>query len=322
MDVIKSNNCTVYVHGVNDLNDVVIDAGGLSNIFTVNSSSALRLENIICKGGSSENGGAIESRGSLILDNCSLENNNARSGGALFALLSSLNKCEIVNTEFTDNTAIIGGSAYIFGQSNDFKMTNSTFKNSEASNGGGFYFLGDNLNIILSDIDFYNNKALVNNLLSDGLGGGLGLFGIFNCSLTKANIHDNEATFGVGVCAMGTLSVDSNMSIADCNISNNEALNYGEGVLVHSVYDGGICSNSGTQDVDDQTKTKFSGNKLNVPLLVLTLAKFDFQKYFFFYLFLIIYDCLVLKLLWFGLCCVNLEFHVIKIKHNCLSFVF
>ncbi|MDR2543956.1 MAG: hypothetical protein LBD03_00135, partial [Methanobrevibacter sp.] len=235
----------VYVHSKNNLNNVVIDASGLSNIFTVKSTSTLRLDYITFKNGLSENGGAIESNGSLIMNNCSLENNKASSnGGAIFMTLLNLNNSKISNTEFINNTATSsGGSIFINGHNTSFKIENSIIKDSNSGKGAGICFWSDNFTITAENIRLSNNKALTNDSQQDGIGGGIEIYGDFNFNLIKSVIQSNKANLGAGIYASGGSNQKSKMMISNCNIENNEALNYGEGYIVNSAYGGaGIAS--------------------------------------------------------------------------------
>jgi len=195
-------------------------------------------------------GGAIFNDGAtLSLDNCVISNNQAETlsddgwsgcGGAIFNNDGKLsfNKCVI-----SDNSACYGGGVY----SNDGETTlaNCTVTNNIGEDGGGGIYSGGETT--LTNCVLTNNTAVAG---PNGDGGAIFGYGEVGAKLSLDNclISGNEAINGGGVFSLGEMTA----SFTNCTITNNAASEGGgvyitndEAALVNCLIAGNIADSGG-----------------------------------------------------------------------------
>ncbi|OEC85788.1 hypothetical protein A9507_12105, partial [Methanobacterium sp. A39] len=147
------------------INKTFIDGGKVNQLLNIGVNSNLTLINITFVNGNASSGGAICNKGILNIYNCSFENNNATSsGGAVYSesgslsvsnsvfnnnyakysggAVSSYSVCNVVNSNFTNNSGRSGGALYISGGSDRYSLVkNCTFLDSAAEQYGGSLYV-------------------------------------------------------------------------------------------------------------------------------------------------------------------------------------
>ncbi|MHC4497499.1 MAG: right-handed parallel beta-helix repeat-containing protein, partial [Planctomycetota bacterium] len=196
-------------------------------------------------------GGAIyvAANSSPLLKHCTITNCSASlgSGGGVYCGANC--SAEFISCTFSNNHARYSGGGLYFSFDNNPTLTQCTFSNNAADSGAGIYFRNDCVSeltdctftgntvnekgggivydtgnlITVVDCDFTDNSA--------DSGGGLycepNCFGdIYGSTLVDNDANDDGGAIYIG----GTMYMsDSNITIADCNISNNSAA-HGAGV--------------------------------------------------------------------------------------------
>lgn len=141
--------------------------------------------------------------------------------------LTNNNGTVLNNNTINNNTAIVGGGAYLYDSSST--LTDNTFtSNIASSNGGGV--LTSNSNAVIKNNLFENNSA-------DLYGGG-GFLYYSSDTLTNNVFMDNQAT-GVG----RGLSIEASTPKLSYNTFTNHSVNAGSGVALYIKDDGSSYSN-------------------------------------------------------------------------------
>ncbi|MDR2624545.1 MAG: hypothetical protein LBC39_08320 [Methanobrevibacter sp.] len=220
-------------------------------------------------------GGALYNNGTIRLDSSNFTKNEATaedgsSGGALL----NDKVCTIAKTKFTANSAYTGGAITNKG---DMNITETILNNNSVSFRGGAIY-NDNGDLNINGGTLANNSILNDNSADNGgaVSNNMGNLTITDSSFENNNAKPGEGNYGQHGCGgaidnlKGNLIVsntkfDSNhgryggainsyygyLKLINCQIVNNEADSAG----------GGVCSNAGTQDIDNQTMSKFDSNK-------------------------------------------------------------
>jgi predicted outer membrane repeat protein len=140
-----------------DQTSTIINAAGLSNIFTINSGIIVSLTNLTFANGTATNGGTIFNKGTLNVSNCTFTGNTVTTyGGALYNNKGALN---VSNCTFTNNAATTGAAIY---SNNGISciVIGSTFTSNKAVKGGGAISSnGNNSNTTVNFCSFVNNTA-------------------------------------------------------------------------------------------------------------------------------------------------------------------
>jgi predicted outer membrane repeat protein len=230
---------------------VILNAGGKGNFFTVNSGYSVLFNNITFMNGLSVQGGAIFSEGSLtvknsifinntgnvvsgggaihnygtfLIDNCVFEGNYAGYGGAFYNDVG--NNGVINNSNFTNNGAYQHGGAIDNVVGNNTIIANSIFKNNwvNLTSGGAIYIHNNNIfNII--NVSFINNTATTN-------GGAIFNYGN-NTRIYKSSFINNSAKLGGGAIYSYQ---NTNFTVDNSSLINNKA---------GTDYGGAIFNNAG-----------------------------------------------------------------------------
>lgn len=135
---------------------VTLSGGGTTNIFVVDATASLTLQDITLSDGSSTDttAGAIYNQGTLSITNSTLQGNSASGqGGAIYNASGSVT---ISDTDFDTNTATDeGGAIYNAGT---LVITGGTFDQNDADDGGAIYNDTDG-SASISNVTFQGNSA-------------------------------------------------------------------------------------------------------------------------------------------------------------------
>ncbi|HCR72258.1 MAG TPA: hypothetical protein DIW23_12495, partial [Anaerolineae bacterium] len=214
---------------------------------------------------SGEQGGAIRNSGGLYVENSTFTNNTAQDGGAILnnydaeaeirnsvfsnnstngenataGAIGNVGTIVIDNSEFTNNSAPVGGGAFV-NAIGTATISNSTFSGNSTDGIGGAIVEASGTTLISNSV-FTGNSALQNGGAINNLNG--------NVVINQTTFTNNTANYG-GAIAAGEYpqSVVSTTTISESVISNNQATTGG----------GGIEFDSGTSMTID--KTTISGN--------------------------------------------------------------
>ncbi|MBZ9570587.1 hypothetical protein KQY27_03380 [Methanobrevibacter sp. TMH8] len=255
-----SKNITIQGNG--SQNQVIIDAQGLSRIFTINNNLNVSFINItFIKAGNGSDYGAIFNnyQGTIMkFINCTFINNTALSGGAIYNVGSGMTiinsifinndatstsggaissrgaNITVINSTFINCTSIRNGGGAISSSGDKMTVINSTFINNTGMNSsGGAIYLNSNNSIIENSI-FINNTALA------GSGGGaVAVFGE-NATIINSIFNQNSATNNGGAIRIGTTS--KNTKIINNTFTNNSCIN--NGGAIYNVGDNITLSNN------------------------------------------------------------------------------
>lgn len=180
-------------------------------------------------------GGAVyycQSNNCRIVDSNFTENFVGGSGGAVFIDKNSKNQT-IIGSLFSNNTAqglsgngvapshsYGGGAVYWVGR--DGSIINSNFTDNTANIGGAVYYSNSN-NQSITDSTFLNNSATMTSLDNDALstpgGGAIYYYTTNNARIENVNFTENSAYKGGAIY----YSKGTNVSIMDSSFSKNEA---------------------------------------------------------------------------------------------------
>ena len=153
---------------------VILDAQGLSRIFTINAGLNVTFINLTFKNGYSSNGGAIYSNSQLTVMNCTFINNTATGNGGAISILGNGVNSIISYSNFINNTASdnstgatgisTGGGAISIGSTNSTisynNFINNTSPDSYGNSGGGAIFVySASTNTTISYNNFINNSC-------------------------------------------------------------------------------------------------------------------------------------------------------------------
>ncbi|MDR2544037.1 MAG: substrate-binding domain-containing protein [Methanobrevibacter sp.] len=230
-------------------NSATVDALGKGRIFNIDANSEVRIESLTFEHGKiTDNGGAVSNAGDLTIVNSGFNNNSANSGGSIY----NTNKLNISHTTLNNNTVSFRGGA-IYNDHGDLNIesdtlnSNSILNGNNADNGGAIS--NNEGNLIVTDSSFENNGAVP----------GSGYYGQHGCGgavdnlkgsliVSNSKFNGNHGRYGGAIN-----SYYGYLKLINCQITNNKADSIG----------GGVCSNSGVQDIDDKTKGMFNGNSPN-----------------------------------------------------------
>lgn len=210
--------------------------GGIMN------ASTLRLVNCTVSGNEGRQGGGIGNTGTLTLDHSTVSGNSADWGGGI----DNGGTCTINNSIVSDNEASYGGRGG--GIDNDALLTinDSTISSNSADGVPGAGISNSGTLVV-------NNSTISDNTQINYPGGG----GIYNqggfegtgvATLTDTVITGNAANVGGGISNHGA------MTLVDCTVSDNEAVERGAGV-----------SNDGTMTVVGSTIARNVARGLTEP---------------------------------------------------------
>lgn len=206
----------------------VVNAGfekdsNANNLINVINGNTLTLENITIDGHSNElvsdnaNIAALGTTGkslvrvtdsTLDINGATLQNNTTpENGGAIYTYGTST--VDMSSGTITGNTAVNGGAIYI-SSNGTFNFSEGTITNNTATNGGAIYNLGT-LEMIAPQTPLSYNIATAS--------GGV----IYNDGL--ANIGGTEMEFNTANDGGAIYNRNGNLTIYECNISNNTATN-------------------------------------------------------------------------------------------------
>ena len=185
-----------------------IDAKKLARIFNITAGGVI-LKNINFTNAYLDytNGGAIHTSGNLTLINCSFSDCFAYYGSAVYSTASSLS---LTDCSFNDNFEVKGA---VFKQTGNVSVENSNFKNNSAILYGGALCINDAYATISSSI-FKNNSAY--------LRGGAIFSSRSNISITKSSFISNVLDAGGPAYGAVFCAEDSDVLIKDCTFSKNK----------------------------------------------------------------------------------------------------
>ncbi|MBR3213689.1 MAG: Ig-like domain repeat protein, partial [Methanosphaera sp.] len=241
------------------------------------------------------NGGAIYTTGNnTLIKNNTFYYNNANNGGAISNGIGTFvnenndicltDNSTIIQNNFNNNQAVIGGAIYNYGVINT-KINNNTFSKNHANNGGAIYnyanqvtaytdtgreyipvrniTIGKNMtinqNIFLNNQAVHNGGAIYNNLtnltiynstLSNNIAGDNGgaIYSIGNNTTIQKNLFkQNKATQnGTVIINNGIGTINNNIN-AETTIYSNTIYNNGSNVkITNNTFDDGIINTKTT----------------------------------------------------------------------------
>ncbi|MDR2966612.1 MAG: Ig-like domain repeat protein [Methanobacteriaceae archaeon] len=219
-----SINKNVTIKGNSPAANVIIDAEGLNNIFSIGANLNITFINItFINGYSTGHGAAIYNpynNGFLNITNCSFVNNHGNHGGAIITLGNTFIQGSTFMNNFANNS---GAAIHIFDAS--FIIDNCTFKNNHANNHGGAIDIQGS-NCLISNSNFINNDA--------SNGGGAIWCNRDNLAI-KYSHFDNNSGYDNG----GAISYSgNNLRVESCSFKNNSAYHPTYGYRAG----GGICT--------------------------------------------------------------------------------
>lgn len=210
----------IKIYGKN----TILDAKGLSGIFTISEGKELSLINItlinsketaidnhgkltiedsIFNNNSGSYGGVIINRGDLIINNSKFSNNKAAQGGVVY----NYKNVSIENSEFIRNSAS-HKCGVIYSNAGEVNITGSFFQYNDGSDEGGCIFLpGGFLNIDTSR--FLSNKAQSYGGAIDNSGG---------TAVIKNSIFEKNRAYGAGA-----IDNSGDTTVINSNFTNNKA---------------------------------------------------------------------------------------------------
>ena len=218
-------NKNVTIEGNGSTEDVIIDAQGLSRIFTISNSSKVIFINItFINGNTTLSGGAIYGgvNTQLTFINCAFIDNNANNnGGAIYTVGNNviLDNCTFINNTASDG---FGGAIAINNATANLLLTDCDFDNNIAgTNGGGIYTIGDYIS--LTNCTFTINSANTTNFYA---GGGAiyssASIDVIDC-IFNGNIANNRRA--------GAIFSAGDLTISNSNFINNRAGNSGGAIF-------------------------------------------------------------------------------------------
>ena len=161
-----TGNSEIYISEKSNItiigNSTILDAQGQTQIFHIQESSNITIQNIIFKNGHNEGGtgGAIDVYNSCrdcSISNCTFINNHADMNGGAISWFTLCANGRVSNCTFINNTAKENGGAINWYNSNDGRVDNCTFINNTADwEGDAIYANGCDLN---ADYNWFGNNA-------------------------------------------------------------------------------------------------------------------------------------------------------------------
>ncbi|KZX14565.1 putative outer membrane protein pmp6 precursor [Methanobrevibacter cuticularis] len=219
----------ITIQGNTSTNQVIIDAQGLSRIFSINSNLNVRFINITFTNGIASDGGAIYIyQGTMTIINCTFINNTDNGGGgAGGAVYNSNGNMNISGSSFTNNkcTSTFSNGGAVYNNMGNMSISSSSFTNNNVGGVGGvggavYNSWYSNMNI--TDSNFTNNNA---NSTSGVNGGAVYINYYCNVSITGSNFINNSASSTGANAHGGAVYINSNcnVSITGSNFTNNTA---------------------------------------------------------------------------------------------------
>ena len=260
---------------------VILDAQGLSRIFTIgNTLNVTFINTTFINGNVTGNGGAINceyylttmtfinctfknnvatvhgggiiARGDLNITNSYFINNSANNGGGIHASSNNglgTNICTISDSYFLNNTAIGQSGGLVVATYGTIYVINTTISNNTAFRQGGFYIYSSyDVNITCNIID-----SIITNNYADDYFGGLSISS--NGANITTNIINCNISNNIAVTDGGGISVHAYLGIVDANIidsiiSGNTAGNNGGGILSYASINGTVTANINNSTIE------------------------------------------------------------------------
>ncbi|MDI6723158.1 MAG: hypothetical protein QMD61_00775 [Methanobacterium sp.] len=214
--------------------NTIIDAENTNNILDIYDGTITIKDLTIRNGYESGWGGAIGNLGTLTIINCNFENNRATiGGGAIYTgenpwYPEQIGTCNITGCTFTGNSASGDGGA-IYNNRGTLTVTGSTFTGNTVDNNldscAGAIYNGYGT-LTVKDCVFTDNTAT-------GAGGGA-ILNWGTCTITGSIFTGNTAMYA-GAIYNRAFTSEGSLTVTGCNIASNSAS-----------WDGGVFYNWGT----------------------------------------------------------------------------
>ena len=176
--------------------DFVLDGGGVTSVFYVNSGSDFSLSGVTIQNGYSSDGGGMQvaSAAAVTISGVVFSGNEAsQDGGALY--LNGSDAVTIVDSTFVDNEALYnGGALYLINNDGPVVIANSTFAgNTAGGNGGAISIYEHPGSVAIYNSTITGNTAGVN-------GAAIAVMGLYaEMTMLFNTIADNEGYNDDGV---------------------------------------------------------------------------------------------------------------------------
>lgn len=190
---------------------VILDGGGVTNLFNESGGTTLTLQGLTLQNGYSNSGGggavSVQDAGNLTVIDCYFHNNLADGNGGAIAF-SGNGDLTVLNSTFANNASSFGSGGAIFASfSGNLSVTNSTFDNNsgDTSAGSGGAVDTNCTSGSILNCTFTNNVAYYGGAIRIGPG-----------SITIGNsiLQDNGAESGIGANIFGSFT-SNNYNIID-----------------------------------------------------------------------------------------------------------
>ncbi|MEP7357195.1 MAG: choice-of-anchor Q domain-containing protein, partial [Anaerolineales bacterium] len=236
---------------------ITITGGLATRLFQVDASASLALRDIVLDSGFSNgaSGGAIANAGTLSLERTTIQYSQTDAGHAGGAIFTS-GPTTIIDSQFTENSAAVGGALLAIGARAQVAIYTSTFDHNHVTptNGhGGAIAVNPG-----ASVSIHNSTVSYNDSAGDG--GGVYNQGSFASEGTayiyNTTTQDPNASFrgyGGGIASLGALSLLNDVFLQ--NFSR-----YGGGLFVGGTADPAAAQLSGVQFV--QNRAVFGGGGL------------------------------------------------------------
>ncbi|MBL8132527.1 MAG: hypothetical protein JNL42_11775 [Anaerolineae bacterium] len=152
------NNGTLIIDGNRE---IVVDAGGASRVFSIDTNATVTLQGLTVQGGSATSGGGIENNGTLTLVETTVNNNTASLGGGGI-VNNSGRTLTLINSTVSGNTAGTSGGG-ILNIAGTVTLYDSTVAGNSGTTGAGGIQSSGTLNL--------NNSILADSLSNADCGG-------------------------------------------------------------------------------------------------------------------------------------------------------
>ena len=187
--------------------------------------------------GINSNGGAIYVFDSkLEINKTNFKNNRAYDAGGIFSRSGRLN---IVESNFTDNSAINNYGALVSQTTSKLTVTNSRFTGNRATNNGGVILIYNVLTATISGSDFNNNTARYGSAIASQK--------VSSFRVKDSTFADNTAGISGAI-----YDINSTLTIDNSNFTKNEAYGsagaiYADGskLTVNSIFNNNSADNAG-----------------------------------------------------------------------------
>lgn len=211
----------IILQGNGSTDSVIIDAKGLSRIFTIANNTNVTFINItFINGYNSASGGAILNNfinTSMTFVNCTFANNVAVNNGVVYPV----GDISVLNSTFNNNSANRGGAIFT-GSLANIIISNSIFNNNYAIYAGGAIYKSNSTNFTVDNCSFNNNSA-------DSYGGAIYNWG-GNASYLNSIFSNNSAIHGGAIDII--LNRDSTVVVfvSNCTFNNNSVSSNGAAI--------------------------------------------------------------------------------------------